>query len=554
VRCIPERPEFTTGSERAVWERLRDGLGAGDLLVANLRVTNEAKDHELDLLVALEGHGVVVVEVKGGVVEHEGGRWRQVPQKGGQVRTIHPVDQARDGKYAVRQFVEGHPAWGHSSRSRIRWAHAVVLPYSDVPEGFASADCPRWTLVDRSQLDTLVDALRAIPDRQSSGCRVPDEDDIAVLGEVLATRGLPPQDLLAVARERDDVVERLTQEQAVLLSATRLLRRVEVRGGAGSGKTWLALEQARRLTAAGERVALVCYSHGLASYLRRHVETLPRRQRPAYVGEYHELGISWGAPSGPSELDRSPAAADFWERELPDEMSRLARQLPHGQQFDAVVVDEAQDFADSWWGALIAALRDEETGGLYAFTDEAQRVFSRYGGPGLQLVPIVLDHNLRNTRQIASVFNPLTSMRMRLMGGDGPAVRFVECPSSEALAQADDQVEALLDEGWRERDVALLTTGSRHPEQAARQLAGHRAYWNSFWDEDQVFYGHVLGFKGLERRAVVLALNETDTPRRSRERLYVGLSRARDQLVVCGDPDFIEATGGPAVLRQLRGS
>jgi hypothetical protein len=145
-------------------------------------------------------------------------------------------------------------------------------------------------------------------------------------------------------------------------------------------------------------------------------------------------------------------------------------------------------------------------------------------------------------------------MRMRLMGGDGPAVRFVECPSSDALAQADDQVEALLDEGWRARDVALLTTGSRHPEQAARQLAGHRAYWDSFWDEDQVFYGHVLGFKGLERRAVVLALNETDPPRRSRERLYVGLSRARDQLVVCGDPDFIEATGGPAVLRQLRGT
>ena len=56
--CIPESPDFTTGSERLVWERLRDGLGPGDLLVANLRVTDEAKDHELDLLVGLRGHGV----------------------------------------------------------------------------------------------------------------------------------------------------------------------------------------------------------------------------------------------------------------------------------------------------------------------------------------------------------------------------------------------------------------------------------------------------------------------------------------------------------------
>jgi ATP-dependent exoDNAse (exonuclease V) beta subunit len=52
---------------------------------------------------------------------------------------------------------------------------------------------------------------------------------------------------------------------------------------------------------------------------------------------------------------------------------------------------------------------------------------------------------------------------------------------------------------------------------------------------DQVFYGHLLGFKGLERRAVVLAVNEASHFDRSRERLYVGLSRARDQLVVCGD-------------------
>ena len=56
-------------------------------------------------------------------------------------------------------------------------------------------------------------------------------------------------------------------------------------------------------------------------------------------------------------------------------------------------------------------------------------------------------------------------------------------------------------------DVALLTTGTRHPEQKERQAAGNGAYWDSFWDADQVFYGHVLGFKGLERRAV-LVVNE----------------------------------------------
>jgi hypothetical protein len=120
-------------------------------------------------------------------------------------------------------------------------------------------------------------------------------------------------------------------------------------------------------------------------------------------------------------------------------------------------------------------------------------------------------------------------------------------------AGADDEVDRLLENGWRPEDVALLATGSRHPEQVDRQAHGQDHYWASCWDAGQVFYGHVLGFKGLERRAVVLALNERVPSERSRERLYVGLSRARDQLVVCGDPAFVAEVGGAAVLKRLRG-
>ena len=120
------------------------------------------------------------------------------------------------------------------------------------------------------------------------------------------------------------------------------------------------------------------------------------------------------------------------------------------------------------------------------------------------------------------------------------------------MGVGDDQIEALLEEGWRPEDLALLTTGSRHPEQAERQKDGHQAYWDTFWDTDQVFYGHVFGSKRLERRAVVLVVNEASQFDRSRERLYVGLSRARDQLVVCGDPDFLREVGGPDLARRLK--
>ena len=185
------------------------------------------------------------------------------------------------------------------------------------------------------------------------------------------------------------------------------------------------------------------------------------------------------------------------------------------------------------------------------FIDEGQRVFDRQGTPGVPLVPLILDQNIRNTRQIASAFQPLVDHPMRFLGGDGPEVRFVPCPAEDALDFGDDQIDVLLEEGWRPEDVALLTTGSRHPEQTARQAAGTETYWDSFWDAEQVFYGHVLGFKGLERRVVVLVVNDKYALERARERLYVGLSRARDQLVVCGDPKFIAEYGGADLARRL---
>ena len=61
-------------------------------------------------------------------------------------------------------------------------------------------------------------------------------------------------------------------------------------------------------------------------------------------------------------------------------------QLEPGQRFDTIVVDEAQDFADTWRDPLLAAPKDDETGGIYVFSDEDQRVFNRHGSPPVPLV------------------------------------------------------------------------------------------------------------------------------------------------------------------------
>ncbi len=539
---------YTSEGERVVARVLEAALGDTDRMWSNLRVTDDHKNAEVDFFLAIPDAGFAVLEVKGGQITHNGVHWLQTGQNG-KTKRVNPVKQAREAMYGLRRYVEDDPRWG--SRGRIRWAHAVVFPFTSISADFALPACPRHMVFGRDDLDDLVERIAAIAVRQESACRVPTVDDVDVLADILRGRGLPQADVISLAAERDALADRLTEQQRMLLEVSALMRRIEIRGGAGSGKTWLAMEQARRLRKDGKRVALLCYSRGLAAYFTRVTSGWDRREQPSYVGTFHGLGIDeWGAEPSPDGDEDS----DYWEQRLPKMMVSIAEGLDVAKRFDAVVVDEAQDFADEWWPAVVAALQDPQTGSLTIFSDEGQRVFARFGGmPECQAV-FVLEHNLRNTRQIAETFQPLGLTRMRLRGGEGPRVRFLPCAAEAAAAVADEAVDAALQAGWRPQDVALLTTGSRHPEQAARQEEGQDGYWASSWDADQVFYGHVLGFKGLERRVIILAVNESESRDRAKERLYVGLSRARDELIVCGDLDYITSVGGAELGRRLEWS
>ena len=548
ARSVPVSPTFVTVSEHEVWLRAVRQLD-GCTLLANFRLSDRHKDHEVDLVALMPDSGIVTVEVKGSHVwydAHQG--W--LIQRDGKPQRIDPVGQARDACYALRNYVEADPRWG--SRGRLRWGHHIVLPRTQLHDGFATPDCPRWQVSGANDLEALGQRLWDTTSLYRRDARLPTSDDINLVCEILSGRNQPVRDLVAIADDRQALADRLTMEQSNLLNVTRLLNRVEIRGGAGSGKTVLAMRQAKDLASgrgggARQRVGVVCYSYGLAEYLRRELLVGSRGKRPAFVGTFEDLGRSWGVPITGDRQD-----SRFWEMELPARMAEAALRLDDGARFDAIIIDEAQDFADDWWTPLLNSLRDEQVGGLYAYSDENQRVFARFGRPPVAMVPLLLDHNLRNTRQIGESFVPLAPTSMELRGGDGPEVSFVPARVSEALEVADEQVEALLEEGWRPKDIALITMGARHPVQAERQQTmGFAGYWDDFWSNDDIFYGHVLGFKGMERRAVVLCVNEDGTRDRGRERLYVGLSRATDRLVVVGDLAAIERMGGGAVAQHL---
>ncbi|HEY3545169.1 MAG TPA: NERD domain-containing protein [Propionicimonas sp.] len=542
-RLYPDDPLFPAdnGAERAVWQALRDQLPDEVALFAGRNLLDDGRERELDLVVAWPGVGIAAIEVKGGHIAHEAGAWFQ--GSGTNRHRIDPVGQVQAARHLLTEMLGRRGLTAGKSRA----AHLVAFPQFDVPRHWEIAEAPREIIIDRNDLPMAAQRVKHAIERQGAGHRPLDEIELEGLIGLLAGTMPPQLELLSDAAAHEARVEQLTRDQARILDMLRDHMRLRVIGGAGSGKTWLALEQARRRAKAGERVALLCDSRGLGRYLERVTATWPRNQRPAYVGLFHDLPRSWGAEPGDDD------DSDYWENRLPVRLGELAAGRPGADLFDSVVVDEAQDFGEQWWISLMQCLRDPDHGGLFVFMDEAQHVFARGGAVPITTPPIVLNENLRSTKQIAQVFGAFTDDHVRPCGGVGAGVRLVDVPPDDAISAADDVLDALLEQGWRPGQIALLTTGRRHEVQlSAVKHAGYSGYWDDFFDETDVFYGHVLGFKGLERTVVVLAVNGIRDQERARKLLYTGLSRARVLLVVVGPRAEIERLGGDAVVHRLR--
>jgi hypothetical protein len=481
------------------------------------------------------GVGAAVVEVKGGLVWTRGGEWFSTRADGRVFDIKNPIEQARKARWALDSYLR-HRGYVPSDH-HFPAVPVAVLPRTRRPPGFRPPGAePEQFLFRHDVTDpatfgaALTAAIQSAPHAGISPLAL--GLDLDAITDVL-TVTLPPPPLNDVIGAHEDVVDLLTHDQYDLLRRLRLNDRVLIRGGAGTGKTWLALLHAREETRRGGRVALVCYNRGLALMLERTTRRWPADERPAFVGTVHALATQWALRGREPRQDELDA--------LPELLTHAAADVPADEHFDVLVVDEGQDMRSAWWPGLLATLTDPESGPVVLFQDELQSVFVDGGEAPFQGVLLDLDENLRNTQEIAAGFHPFHGRPYRARGPSGPAVQFIDVPVEEADARADAEVARLLSEERVDpAAIAVLTTFRRHPRHA-EAVSGER--WRTYWDAffaDEVFYSTVKGFKGLERPIVVLTVNGFHPDDSARDLLHVGMSRARSVLIVVGDRALVE--------------
>jgi hypothetical protein len=499
---------------------------------------------EADFVIAHPEDGVLVVEAKGGSLAYDPQtkRWSQSGRSGRHLLDEDPFHQAADEMHSLVQILSAQRGW---ERWKPSYGYGVAFPDGIYGER-AHPAAPPEVAIDRNDIERLAERVPEVMRFWRRGGRRFGSEGMDALATALGFRVEIRTPLAVGFGEEDRKIVELTNDQAWILSFVAHRKRAAITGPAGGGKTLLAIQLSKRLAAEGHRTLLTCFNRRLGEYLRESTEGVEGLD----VAHFHEVCVRVAKEAGfQLPQDSVEPGSDFFEHELPELLGRAARKL--GPRYDAIVVDEAQDFREWWWPALLSLHRDPVDGMLYLFADDNQNL---YGGalplgPELRVPP--LPTNLRNTQAI----HEFVSVFYRGEGkptAKGPAGR---PPQILGYRDDDDLAHVLavvlgdLVEGEKIPlgDIVVLTPSGKEKSRLRSRGSVDGFRLSDTPEPGSVLATSVHGFKGLERPVVILAELD-DKPREDLARyLYVGGSRARNHLIV------LAAEPVAKELRQLAG-
>jgi hypothetical protein len=509
---------------------------------------------EIDFFVLIPGLGAICLEVKAcHELRREGGLWYYGPDADPDARG--PFKQASDAMHSIRERVTHRAPALHKV---VFWS-AVVFPYVDFT--VQSEEWHPWQVIDARALRSrpisalvrgiLEEARRLLAQKSTARWFTPESAYPAKAEcETLIAIVRPDFEVFDSPRARihglDQDVKRYTAEQYVALDAMRVNPRVVFEGPAGTGKTLLAIECARRTHAAGSRVLLLCFNRLLGHWLEAQTQVL----QPGVTTSTLHRHMLAAARFGPV-----PAAADaaFWERTLPELAIAQLLTDDTGFVYDELVIDEAQDvLRDEYLDVLDLSVRGGLAAGRWRFFGdfEGQSIYGADGRETLlarlrarsgQIPLFGLRTNCRNTPRIAELvhvlggLNPPYHRILRPDDGIEPEVHYYADPNEQCSLLANT-LESLAREGFKGRDVTVLSTRAQNPCAATLTARPWRDRLRPINTDAPptafVNYCSIHAFKGMEARAIVVTDVEEIGDSHAMSLFYIATTRALHRLVI----------------------
>ena len=345
-------PDVKSTAERRIFEWFENAPKTDDWIVLHsLGISNHDRVlyGEVDFFVLVPNYGMFALEVKGGRVSRSQGIWYFTDKYGNtNSKSRGPFDQAKEGAFSISKSIKSRLDYNHKHLAKVFFGFGVMFP--DIEYDASGIDEEQWQVFDarnqskvREYVLSLARESRNKWEQQNGALseqRLPSKEDVRYLASILRGDFDCMVSISSQIMNAERSLIKLTNEQYRCLDQIEDNPRALIQGPAGTGKTLLAIEEAKRSAAKGLKVALFCYNSNLAEWLKSYFKSLSDDICPSYVGTLHSYMIHV-AKAGGSAV-HFPSSNEDTEHFYSEELPQLAAETV-ADKFDKIIVDEAQD-------------------------------------------------------------------------------------------------------------------------------------------------------------------------------------------------------------------
>lgn len=505
---------------------------------------------EADFTVYHPEKGIIVFEVKDGLISYSRERgWIQTNRKTGATSSIDPMAQAEKSKYYFRDQIF-KPAFD----GMIPFTFCSAVWFTSGDRNLVTGNLPLnykeettlWAN-DLASVEQVQNAINRVFKYHDAYCANPSQELTSKTLDLLAPEFGLVKSIHSRAIANETLFHLMTREQNRLLEYLDEQQTAAIHGAAGTGKTIMAIEKAKRLETDGP-VLLLCFNRFLMEHIREELsDNHPNISVFTIDGLYTKL--SGGLPHFDSADDRNDAILEV----LMDWKS-LRWNYKH------IIVDEGQDFfADHL--QLLGEIAEEKDGCFYVFYDKNQFIQGQEYPEWLDHAEcrLVLSHNCRNTHEIALTSTrpiALPEKRIRM----NPFMERAEQPKPKLFFVSDNEalqdyvlklIRKYSDAKYKKSDIVLLSMKAEGCSALEREnmIPELAAICSDKRQTNKVLFTTVRKFKGLEADVVICidVDEDTFTNETNRSLFYVGTSRAKTWL------DIVTTTSQEALANAITG-
>lgn len=484
-------------------------------------------DSECDFLIFNPDYGFLCVECKGGkgIYVDDDDNWFLEEYDEDRKLRCSPYKQAEESMRFFKKYYEDELETEYPGI----YGNAVAFPKFAVTAPI-TVESPLALTIDIGDMENLqariVEIFRYFNVRRggSTSFLAPDAQKkfISLINKRIALSIAAG----ALIEDKERELAEINQIQDVVIDLLMHYPRAFIIGGAGTGKTWIGIKKIQRCIRSGKHPLYLCYNSTLATRVQ---DRIGMAGADVYsIDKFAEKILG-------TACDDAPSANGC------KEYADLLEQLPTLQQYDLVIVDEAQDFTEDW--ACCANLLVKENGSLYVFYDESQNVFSRNFGDKFLIdgEPFILRYNIRNTSNIYQYTLNRTTLGMDTLvnqiEGVEPDVRKLTRRQA-VISFIDSVINKLVNkEGVSPEKIVILS--NRGLDQSVLNgvsyVGGYPLTSLIEATPGGVIFTTVEDFKGLESD-IVIFINHTYKGEAATEDIraiqYTALTRARFYLYV----------------------